>query len=141
MVYILPGIGLMVRVFANGLGDRGSISGRVIPKIKKWYLMPPCLTHSIIRYGSRVKCGNPWKGVAPPTPWCGSYRKGNLRVTLDYGRNFTNCSNQIIHWYSIFILENYSLKFYCILLCFRLIAVAKNMLTVSPAEFDGIHMA
>ena len=27
------------------------------------------------------------KGVAPsPTPWCSSYRKGNLRVTLDYGR-------------------------------------------------------
>ena len=27
------------------------------------------------------------EGVAPsPTPWCSSYRKGNLRVTLDYGR-------------------------------------------------------
>ena len=27
------------------------------------------------------------KGVAPlPTPWCSSYRKGSLRVTLDYGR-------------------------------------------------------
>ena len=25
-------IGLMSRVFANGLGDRGSIPGRVIPK-------------------------------------------------------------------------------------------------------------
>ena len=25
------------------------------------------------------------KGVAPsPTPWCSSYRKGSLRVTLDY---------------------------------------------------------
>ena len=49
--------------------------------------MPPCLTLSIIRYGSRVKWSNPGKGVAPsPTPSCGSYRKGNLRVTLDYGR-------------------------------------------------------
>ena len=28
-----------------------------------------------------------WEGVAPsPTPWCSSYRKGSLRVTLDYGR-------------------------------------------------------
>ena len=27
--------------------------------------MPPCLTLSIIRYGSRVKCSNPGKGVAP----------------------------------------------------------------------------
>ena len=48
--------------------------------------MPPCLTLSIIRYGSRVKWSNPGKGVAPSlTPWCSSYRKGSLRVTLDYG--------------------------------------------------------
>ena len=27
------------------------------------------------------------EGVAPsPIPWCSSYRKGSLRVTLDYGR-------------------------------------------------------
>ena len=27
------------------------------------------------------------EGVAPsPTPWCSSYRKGSLLVTLDYGR-------------------------------------------------------
>ena len=33
--------------------------------------MPPCLTLSNIRYGSRVKWSNPGKGVAPsPTPWC-----------------------------------------------------------------------
>ena len=38
-------------------------------RLKKWYLMPPCLTLSIIRYGSRVKWSNPGKGVAPsPTP-------------------------------------------------------------------------
>ena len=53
---------------------------------KKWYLMPPCLTFSIIRYGSRVKWSNPGKGVAPsPTPWCSSYRKRSLWITLDYG--------------------------------------------------------
>ena len=34
-------IGLMSRVFTSGLGDRGSIPGRVIPKTQKWYLMPP----------------------------------------------------------------------------------------------------
>ena len=27
----------MSRVFANGLGDRGSIPGRVIPKTQKWF--------------------------------------------------------------------------------------------------------
>ena len=54
-------------------------------RLKKWYLMPPCLTFSIIRYRSRVKWSNPGKGVAPsPTSWCSSYRKGNLRLTLDY---------------------------------------------------------
>ena len=45
------------------------------------------LTLSIIRYGSRVKWNNPGKGVAPSsTPWCSSYRKGSLLVTLDYSR-------------------------------------------------------
>ena len=53
--------------------------------------MPPCLTLNIIRYGSRVKWVNPWKGVAPsPTPWCSSYRKGSLRVALDFGRQLYN---------------------------------------------------
>ena len=43
------------------------------------YLIPPCLTLSIIRYRSRVKWSNPGKEVAPfPTPrW-----KGNLRIRL-----------------------------------------------------------
>ena len=35
------------------------------------------------------------EGVAPsPTHWCSSYRKGSLRVTLDYGRQlyfYFNC--------------------------------------------------
>ena len=77
----------MVRVFANGPGNLCSIPSRVIPKTQKWYLMPPCLTLSIIRDGSRVKWGNPGKRVAPsPKHWCSSYRKGCLRVTLDYSR-------------------------------------------------------
>ena len=55
-------------------------------RLRKWYLMPPCLTLGNIRYGSRVKWVNHGKGVAPSsTPWCSSYRKGNLWVTLDYG--------------------------------------------------------
>ena len=79
--WVLPG------VFANGPGDLVSIPGRVISKAQKWYLKPPCLTLSIIMKGSRVKWINPRKGVGPsPTPWCSSYRKGSLRVTLDYGR-------------------------------------------------------
>ena len=55
-------------------------------RLKKWYLMIPCLTLSIIkRYGLRVKWSNPGKGVVPsPTSWCSSYWKGSLRITLDY---------------------------------------------------------
>ena len=36
------------------------------PRLKEWYLMPPCLTLSIIKYGSRVKWSNPGKGVELP---------------------------------------------------------------------------
>ena len=75
---------MIVRVFANGSGDLGSIPGRIIPKTQKWYLMPPCLTLRIVSYQSRVKWGNPGKEVAPsPKPCCSSYRKGSLRFTLD----------------------------------------------------------
>ena len=41
--------------------------------------------HHKVRIKGKVK--QSWEGVAPsPTPWCSSYRKGSLRVTLDYGR-------------------------------------------------------
>ena len=80
-------IGLVGRVFANGPGDLGSITGRVISKILKWYLIPPRLTLSNIRYVSRVKWSNPGKRVAPsPTPWWSSYWKGSHQVTVDYSR-------------------------------------------------------
>ena len=59
-------------------------------RLLKWYLIPPCLTLSNIRYVSRVKWSNPVKGVAPsPTPRCSSYRKASLLVTLDFGHQFT----------------------------------------------------
>ena len=61
--------------------------GRVIRKTQIWYLIPPCLILSIIRYRSRVKWGNPGKRVAPSSTLRWSiYRKGNVRVTVDYGR-------------------------------------------------------
>ena len=74
-------IGLMSRVFAYGPGDWGW----VIPKTQKWYLMPPCFTLSIIRYGSWVKWSKWGNVVVPfPTPQCSSYWKRSLWVTLDY---------------------------------------------------------
>ena len=37
------------------------------------------------------------EGVAPsPTPWCSSYRKGSLRVTLDYGRQLYLLTSHIV---------------------------------------------
>ena len=51
---------------------------------RKWYLIHPCLTLSIIRYGSRVNLSNPGKGVTPsPTTRCCSNWKGNIQATLD----------------------------------------------------------
>ena len=53
-------------------------------RLKKLYLILPCLTLSIMMYGSRVKWSNPVKGVAPsPTAQCCSNWKGSLQVTLD----------------------------------------------------------
>ena len=43
-------------------------------RLKKWYLMLPCLTLSIIRYGLRLKWCNPGNGVVSSSPpWCNSY--------------------------------------------------------------------
>ena len=77
-------IGLVGRVFANGPGDLGSIPGCVFQRLKKWYLIPPCLTLSNIKYVSRIKWSNPGKGVAlSPPPRCSSYQRGSLLVILD----------------------------------------------------------
>ena len=68
-------------------------------RLKKWYLIPPCLTLSIIRYVLRVKWSNPGKGVAPSsTPRSSSYWKGGFWVAPDYGRQLYlyNCANWFI---------------------------------------------
>ena len=84
LLYTLTrGITTMIRVFANGPWHLCSVLGWVIPKTQKWYLRPSCLTLSNIRQGSRVKWNSPGKGD-PPKPWCCSYWKGSIRVTLDY---------------------------------------------------------
>ena len=62
-------------------------------RLKKCYLIPPCLTISIIRYVSRVKWNIPGKVVAPySTPRCSSYWNRSLRVALD-------CSCQVYFLY------------------------------------------
>ena len=55
-------------------------------RLKKWYLIPPCLTDSMIRYISRVKWNNPGKRVVPfPKSQLSSYWTKSIRVILDYG--------------------------------------------------------
>ena len=58
-------------------------------RLRKSYILSPCLPLSIIRYGSRVKWSNHGKGVAPsPIPRWSSNWKGSLRIPLDNGPQF-----------------------------------------------------
>ena len=50
-LYLFTSIGLMSRVFTNGLGDWGSTPGQVIPKTQKMVFNGTLLILSIIRYG------------------------------------------------------------------------------------------
>ena len=80
-------IGLVGRVFTNGPWELGSIPAHVIPKTLKIVLDATLLNALHYKHVSRVKWNNPGKGEAPsPTPRCSIYRKENLLVTLDYGR-------------------------------------------------------
>ena len=77
---------MFVRVFTNGPGDLGSIPGCVIPKTLKMVLDASLLNIQHYKVQIKGKVEKSGKGVAPsPTLWCSSYRKGSLRVTLDYG--------------------------------------------------------
>ena len=74
-------------MFANGPGDLGSIPGRVIPKTQKMVLDASLLNTQHYKVRIKGKVEQSREGVEPsPTHWCSSYRKGSLRVTLDYGR-------------------------------------------------------
>ena len=65
-------INIVGRVFANGMGDLGSIPRRVIPKTLKMVFDTSLLNTQ--QYVSRVKWSNPRKGVTPsPKPRCSSY--------------------------------------------------------------------
>ena len=91
--------GLAVRVFANGPGDLGSIPGRVIPKTQKMVLDASLLNTQHYKVWIKGKVEQSWEGVAPsPTPWCSSYWKGSLQVTLDYGQLIYDTSYQQSVW-------------------------------------------
>ena len=61
-------------MFTNGLGDLGSIPGRVIPKTQKMVLDAALLNTQNYKVQIKGKVGNTGKGVVPsPTSWCSSY--------------------------------------------------------------------
>ena len=57
IIYNDQAIGLMSRVFANGLGDQGSIPGRIIPKTQKMVLDAFLLNteHNKVRIKGKVE--------------------------------------------------------------------------------------
>ena len=63
-------IGLVGRVFTNGLGDQGPIPGQVI-KTQKMVLDTSLLNTQLYKVGIKDKSSIPEKGVGPPpTPQC-----------------------------------------------------------------------
>ena len=65
----LSSIGMMVRVFANGPGDRGSIPGQVIPKTQKMVLDAALLNsrHYKVRIKGKVEQSRKWSSGLPNT--------------------------------------------------------------------------
>ena len=76
-------IGLVVRVFANGPGDLGSIPGHVIPKTLKMVLDTSLLNTQ--RYKVHIKGKveqSRERSSTSHTPRCRSYWKGSLLVAM-----------------------------------------------------------
>ena len=108
--WIVLYIGMMVRVFANGPGDVGSIPGWVIPKTLKMVLDASLFNTQHYKLGIKGKVGQCWeRSGAHPIPWCSSYWKGSLRVTLDYGRqlNFIDWIIPLLFFYKDGFIMDY----------------------------------
>ena len=64
----------MGRVFTNGLEERGSVQGQVIPKTQKMALDAALLNAQHYKVWIKVKVEQSRNGVEPtPTPRCSSY--------------------------------------------------------------------
>ena len=83
-------------------------------RFKKWYLIPPCLSFSIIRYGSRVK-------------WCRSYWKRSLRVAFDY--DYQIYLLLLMSTKRYLFLKNYLFSSYT---CFQVLALFRELLRNFP---------
>ena len=84
--YLYRLISLMGKVFGNGLGNLGSIPGRVIPKTLKMVLDTSLLNIRQYKVRIKVKVEKSVERSSPsPTPRCSSNWKGSLLVAHDYG--------------------------------------------------------
>ena len=126
-------------MLTSGPRDRGSIPGRVIPQtFKKWYLIPPCLTLSIIKYISRVKWSNSVKGVeSSPTSRCSGYWKGSLRVALDYSRQLICLSLSI---YIYIYIPRIPKKTQHILWHYKFLSTIRSLRTASSDGYIYIYI-
>ena len=80
-------IDIMVRVFINVPGNRGSILGRVIPKTQKMVLDASSLYTQYYSVRIKHEYSNSGKGIAPSLSHrCSSYWKRSLQFTIVYGR-------------------------------------------------------
>ena len=88
---LLISIFFMEVTWCNASGTWVQSPGRVIPKTQK--MVPGASLHNIWNHKVRIE----GKGVAPsPTPWCSSYGKERLGITLDYGRQlYFQCSFEV----------------------------------------------
>ena len=68
-------------------------------RLKKMVLDASLLNTQHYKVRIKGKVEQSREGVAPsPTPWCSSYRKGSLRVTLDYGRQLKGFTGSLAQW-------------------------------------------
>ena len=88
--------GIMVREFANGPQDWSLIPSRVIWKTQKCYLMPPCLTYSIIRNRSRVNVASRKESSALYDSELSQLLKGSLRLAFNYDKSIYICTRIIL---------------------------------------------
>ena len=71
---LLHAFGPVGRVFANGPGDRGSITGCLIPKNLKMVLDSSLLNTQQYKVRIKGKVEESWERLAPsPTPQCSSH--------------------------------------------------------------------
>ena len=86
-IYTTPPLGLECSPMARETGVQSQVES--YQRLKKWYLMPPCLALSIIRYGSRVKWSNLGKRVAHFLTLRCSIENGAFGSPLTIIANFT----------------------------------------------------